>query len=86
MLSLAQPRTSLWQVSSCVSAYWVRRFSSPPHWAYRFPNLRLAVDSSEGNVNIPQVYIPQHPVKKEKKNTMTHQEALWTQPEKLLLM
>ena len=83
MLSLSWPLTSSWQVSRGGAASWDRSIPSRPHWAYGFSlsNLRLVIDSSEGDVNIPQEYIPQHPVKKE--NTMMHQEVLWTQPEKL---
>lgn len=68
MLSLSWPLTSSWQVSSSGAASWDRSVSSPPHWAYgvSLSNLRLVIDPSVGNVSIPQVYIPQHPVKKEK--------------------
>lgn len=68
MLSLSWPLTSSWQVSSSGAASWDRSVSSPPHWAYgvSLSNLRLVIDPTVGNVSIPQVYIPQHPVKKEK--------------------
>ena len=71
--SLSWRLTSSWQVSSGGAASWDRSISSPPHWAYGvcLSNLHLVIDPSEGNVSIPQVYIPQHPVTKEKQERKT---------------